>query len=135
MVYRAQDTLKESISFSEEIHHKLAVEAAEKGAVLLKNEDEILPVDESTESLAVIGYMAKEMRYQGAGSSHINPTRLSAPLDYFPDAWYAQGCLENGQTTDALLDEVRAVAQKVDKVIVFAGLPGNCCYCYRLCFV
>lgn len=126
MVYRAQDTLKESISFSEEIHHKLAVEAAEKGAVLLKNEDEILPVDESTESLAVIGYMAKEMRYQGAGSSHINPTRLSAPLDYFPDAWYAQGCLENGQTTDALLDEVRAVAQKVDKGIVFAGLPGNC---------
>lgn len=83
MVYRAQDTLKESISFSEEIHHKLAVEAAEKGAVLLKNEDEILPVDESTESLAVIGYMAKEMRLQGAGSSHINPTRLISSAGLF----------------------------------------------------
>ena len=57
-----------------ERHYELAKRVATESAVLLKNEDSILPVRK--EDVAFIGYMAKEPRYQGAGSSHINPWKI-----------------------------------------------------------
>ena len=59
--------------FDREAHHKMAQKAAEQSIVLLKNENEILPLDEQTK-VAVIGDFAKTPRYQGAGSSVVNPT-------------------------------------------------------------
>ena len=56
-------------------HHRLACLAAERGAVLLKNDGGLLPA--TPEGMVLIGYMARHPRYQGAGSSHINPTRLT----------------------------------------------------------
>lgn len=53
-------------SFNEQAHHALARTIAENGAVLLKNEGDILPVAKS--DIALIGEMARTMRYQGAGS-------------------------------------------------------------------
>ena len=103
-------------------HHALARRAAAEGAVLLKNEGGLLPLAREAR-LAVIGAMARDMRYQGAGSSHINPTRLSQPLDFFPGAMYAPGCDDRGDTTDALLAEAAAAARNADAVLVFAGLP------------
>lgn len=103
-------------------HHALARRAAAEGAVLLKNEGELLPLEEET-PIAVIGAMAGQMRYQGAGSSHINPTRTSQPLDFLPGARYAPGCDDRGDTTDALLAEAAAAAEKARVAVVFAGLP------------
>ena len=60
-------------------HHQLAREAAGRSIVLLKNDDGLLPLARST-TLAVIGAFAENPRYQGAGSSHINPTRLDTAL-------------------------------------------------------
>ncbi len=57
----------------------LAREAAQRAIVLLKNEGDLLPLAPSP--LAVIGGFAHEPRYQGGGSSHVNPTRLDIPLD------------------------------------------------------
>ena len=54
-------------------HHQLARKVAEEGAVLLKNEG-ILPLN--TEDICLIGWMAEDIRYQGAGSSYINPLQL-----------------------------------------------------------
>ena len=105
-----------------EEHNALAGEAAEQGAVLLKNEDGILPLS-GREKLAVIGHMAKDMRFQGSGSSHVHAVRVSQPLSYFRNAAYAEGCDKEGNTSDRLLSEVRKKASESDRVIVFAGLP------------
>lgn len=124
LVLRAAETLRGEAACDYEAHHDLARRAAMEGAVLLKNEDGILPLNENA-SVAVIGAMAKSLRYQGAGSSHINPTKLSQPLDFLPGAVYAPGCDERGDTTDALLAEAQAAARQAEAAVVFAGLPGR----------
>lgn len=124
LVFRAAETLSKKAACDYEAHHALAKRAAAEGAVLLKNEDGILPLQPG-EKIAVIGAMAKELRYQGAGSSHINPTKLPQPLELLPGAVYAPGCDEKGSTTDALLQEVQNAARKAETVVVFAGLPAH----------
>lgn len=124
LVFRAAEALKATASCDYEAHHALAKRAAAEGAVLLKNEDGILPLQQGAK-IAVIGTMAKSPRYQGAGSSHINPTGLSQPLDFLPDAIYAPGCDDRGDTTDALLDEARAAAEQAEVAVIFAGLPDR----------
>ena len=124
LVFRAAEALHENTICDYDAHHTLAKRAAAEGAVLLKNEGGILPLQQGTKS-AVIGAMAKKLRYQGAGSSHLNPTGLSQPLDVLPDAIYAPGCDERGDTTDALLDEARAAAEQMEVAVIFAGLPDR----------
>ena len=108
-----------------EENDRLACEIAEDSAVLLKN-DGILPLDEN-EKLFVCGDLFEKMRYQGAGSSMINPTKLTTPKEAF-DAMgvrytYARGYAENSTTTNgALLREALESAKQFQKVLVFAGL-------------
>ncbi|WP_062517793.1 glycoside hydrolase family 3 C-terminal domain-containing protein [Demequina gelatinilytica] len=117
--------------FDPATHHELARRAAAAGTVLLTN-DGILPL-ERTGSIAVIGAFAKKPRYQGAGSSLVNPTQvdtfLSALRAAVGDAavvHYAPGYdATTGETEEALLDEVRDAARKADVVIVLAGLPQS----------
>ena len=104
-------------------HYDLARRAARESAVLLKNNG-ALPV-ESTDDVVFIGYMAEKLRYQGAGSSHINPWRLTNALDACPGVAYAQGCTENGDTTDELLAEAVDAAKKAKVAVVFAGLTDS----------
>ena len=125
LVFRAAETLSKKAGCDYEAHHALANRAAAEGAVLLKNEGGILPLKQDAK-IAVIGDMAKSLRYQGAGSSHINPTKLAQPLNFLPDAIYASGCDERGDTTDALLAEARAAARQAEIAVVFAGLPDRC---------
>ena len=125
LVFHAAETLSKKAACDYEAHHALAKRAAAEGAVLLKNEGGILPLKQDAK-IAVIGDMAKSLRYQGAGSSHINPTKLAQPLDFLPDAVYAPGCDERGDTTDALLAEARAAARQAEIAVVFAGLPNRC---------
>ena len=103
----------------------LACEIAEDSAVLLKN-DGILPLDEK-EKLFVCGDLFEKMRYQGAGSSMINPTKLTTSKDAFDNMGvrytYARGYAENSTTTNAaLLREALEKAKQYQKVLVFAGL-------------
>ncbi len=124
LVFRAAETLNEQASCDYEAHHALAKRAATEGAVLLKNEGGILPLKQDAK-IAVIGAMAKSIRYQGAGSSHINPTKLSQPLDALPGAVYAPGCDDRGDTTDALLAEAAETAKNAKIAVIFAGLPDQ----------
>lgn len=124
LVLRAAQKREEPGACDHGAHHALAREAAEAGAVLLKNEDGILPLVENAK-IAVVGAMARQMRYQGAGSSHINPLRLSQPLEMLPGAVYAPGCDERGETTEALLLEAADAARSADAAVVFAGLPDH----------
>ena len=120
---RAADTLKSAFECDYDAHHEIARRAAEQGAVLLKNGDGILPLRENAK-IAVIGAMAENMRYQGAGSSHVNARKLSQPLTFLNGA-YAPGCDERGDTSDELIAEAVENAKNADAAVVFAGLPDR----------
>lgn len=124
LVFRAAETLKEKTDCDYEAHHALAKRAAVEGAVLLKNEGGILPLKKDAK-IAVIGAMAKNLRYQGSGSSHINPTKLSQPLDFLPGTLYAPGCDDRGDTTEDLLSQTAKTAQEAEIAVIFAGLPDR----------
>ena len=62
-------------NFDRNAHHQLAKKAAAESMILLKNEKQILPLD-TKKSIAVIGDFAFSPRYQGAGSSMVNPTKV-----------------------------------------------------------
>ncbi len=105
----------------QDAHHALARTIAEQGAVLLKNEGGILPL--SSPDLVLIGHMAKEMRYQGTGSSHINPTRLTNLTDAMPGVPFVDCCDAQGNVTENALREAAQAAKAHEIAIVVAGLP------------
>ncbi|WP_374975797.1 glycoside hydrolase family 3 C-terminal domain-containing protein [Microbacterium trichothecenolyticum] len=114
-------------------HHALAREAAGRAIVLLKNDGGVLPLEKDAK-VAVIGEFAAAPRYQGAGSSMINPTRLDAALDEIRalaagDVAYAQGfsnALEvSADEAAALRDEAVAAASVSDVAVLFLGLPAR----------
>lgn len=111
LVFRANDNLKHRFTRDYIKHNILAKEAACKGAVLLKNNDDLLPLEKDNK-IAIIGNMAKNMRYQGSGSSHINPTKLTSPLDCFKDVLYSDGYDQNGDTNKKLLNEASELSKK-----------------------
>lgn len=115
-------------SFNFEKHHKLAVDIEKECAVLLKNKG-VLPIKQG-ETVAFIGGFAKLPRYQGGGSSHINAFRVSNAFDEakekYDNIFYAQGFSTTQDMTDEnLFNEAIALAKKVKKVVVFAGLPDS----------
>lgn len=141
MVARSQAALAEPAQFDADAHHALAHEVASRTAVLLKNDGGVLPL--AGDALAavaladvvVVGEMARTPRYQGAGSSQVNPTRLVSALDAFaqrgldvpfaPGYRLAEAAGKPGQEqTD---DELRADAVAVatgKTAVVFLGLPA-----------
>lgn len=106
--------------------YHLAVKAAERSAVLLKNEGGALPIAEGAR-VAFIGEFASSPRYQGSGSSHVNSARRSAPLDCAPEGVvYAQGYRAADDEGDpALVAEAVRAAREADVAVLFAGLPDR----------
>ncbi|WEK62054.1 MAG: glycoside hydrolase family 3 C-terminal domain-containing protein [Candidatus Microbacterium colombiense] len=116
-------------------HHALAREAASRSIVLLKNDGAVLPLA-ATQKIAVIGAFAAEPRFQGAGSSLINPTRVDTALDELravggDNVTYAAGfavtggaVAASGRSADDLRDEAVAVAAAAEVAVVLVGLPA-----------
>ncbi|MBR3227482.1 MAG: glycoside hydrolase family 3 protein, partial [Erysipelotrichaceae bacterium] len=121
---KAAETLRKECRTDYHKHHELAVEVAEKGAVLLKNDRDLLPLKEDGRIL-ICGSMAKRSRYQGSGSSHVNPLEMEEPIDFLQRYEYVQGCDEHGDTNEELLKELSDKARTAETVIIFAGLPGH----------
>lgn len=124
LVQRYENNQK-GIDVDWEAHNALAAEIAEDCAVLLKN-DGVLPLDKD-ESVLVIGDLFDKMRYQGAGSSMINPTYLTTPKTAFDkqkvEYKFCRGYAENAlEPNEKLIAEAVAYANDYDKVLVFAGL-------------
>lgn len=114
--------------FDREEHHRRAKETALKTMVLLKNENNILPLDAS-KKIAFIGEYAKKPRYQGGGSSHINSYRVTDAYSCSLEncgVTYAQGFgTDDINITAELVDEALRVAADADIAVVFAGLPES----------
>lgn len=114
-------------TFDVEAHHKLARKAAEESIVLLKNQDNILPLKPGTK-VAVIGDFARKPRYQGAGSSLVNPAKEpEAILDMIGEydivmVSYEQGYVRNRPPKMDLLRKAKEAAKSADVVLFFGGL-------------
>ena len=114
--------------FTMEKDHEEAQHIAEESMVLLKNENHILPL-KTSEKAAFIGGFARNTRFQGGGSSHINCFKTTNVLDSVPcDAQvvYAEGFPADRDFYDKVLaDEAVKAAAEADKAVIFAGLPES----------
>ena len=124
LVEKGIEAVKDDVQLSLQNNFELARKIAEESAVLLKNEDHILPILDRKKT-AFIGFMAEQSRYQGAGSSHINPWKLVSATEACPEVAYVKGCREDGSTDDVLIKEAVALAKTKEKVVVFAGLTDS----------
>lgn len=119
---------RDGYRYDVDAHNEIARQAAVESMVLLKNEDATLPVAKGAK-IAVIGEFARTPRYQGAGSSLINPTKLTSFLDALEErgvaADFAPGFTLDDEAQDpALTEQAVTAAQQADVVLLFLGLPA-----------
>lgn len=119
---------RDGYQYDVDAHNEVARQAAVESMVLLKNEDATLPVAKGAK-IAVIGEFARTPRYQGAGSSLINPTKLTSFLDAIEErgvaADFAPGfTLDDAAQDPALTEQAVTAAQQADVVLLFLGLPA-----------
>ena len=119
---------RDGYRYDVDAHNEIARQAAVESMVLLKNEDATLPVAKGAK-IAVIGEFARTPRYQGAGSSLINPTKLTSFLDAIEErgvaADFAPGfTLDDAAQDPALTEQAVTAAQQADVVLLFLGLPA-----------
>ncbi|MCI9632311.1 MAG: glycosyl hydrolase [Ruminococcus sp.] len=125
---------KEAKEINMELHHELAAAASAESAVLLKNEDHILPIEtDKVKKIAVIGRLAKEPAYQGSGCAVVNPVKVEIPFDCIKEeceniadgrqieVCYAEGYDRDGKTSKALLESAGKAAANADIVFLFVG--------------
>lgn len=114
--------------WDKEKDNRLAREIERECIVLLKNDEDILPLSK-TEKVAFIGEFAEKPRYQGGGSSHINSFDSLSALDAVKgvcDVEYARGYDSSADIIDEkLIAEAVSLAEKSDKAVIFAGLPDS----------
>ncbi|GAA4843097.1 glycoside hydrolase family 3 C-terminal domain-containing protein [Paenibacillus vulneris] len=103
-------------------HHEMARQVAEEGIVLLKNENALLPLAKQVK-VAVLGEFAVKPRFQGGGSSHMNPAKLDIPLheiSKFANTVYGRG-YEGDSDSEEYIKEACELAAGQDAVILFVG--------------
>ncbi len=127
--FECKDKESKGYAIDFEKNHKIARKAAAESAVLLKNNDSLLPLLE-TDSVAVIGALAKKIRYQGSGSSHINPPKTVSFVEAMKKAGqsftYAQGYnIKGNGYSKKLIDEACKAAKGKKAVLVFVGLTDS----------
>jgi beta-glucosidase len=124
LVDRAVAHLDANATYDADAHHALAREVAGRGVVLLKNEGDLLPLAPEGQSIAVIGEYARTPRYQGGGSSQINPTRLDTALAEITaltsaTVTFAPGYTVEGWPSAKLIAEAAEAAANSDVAVVF----------------
>lgn len=117
----------EITKFDIEKHHEIARKAAGESIILLENKNDILPLENKTK-VAIIGDFAFTPRYQGAGSSIVNTTKLDSIISSIDEYKNLEvvakslGYERVDNINDELLKEALEVAKKADVVILAFGL-------------
>lgn len=131
IIFRYTENRDEKAVFDYEKDHKAAAEIEAECMVLLKNENEILPLT-SDKKIAFIGKYAKTPRYQGGGSSHINSWKVESALDAakeipeLANVTFAEGYQdERDEVVEVLQSEAVKTAAEADVAVLFLGLPDN----------
>ena len=132
LILKSEEVLKSDYEYDQNEHHQLAHQVASESIVLLKNENHILPL-ELQGKIAIIGDFAENPRYQGAGSSQINPTRLDSALEAIKNKAgdkctisYAKGFNTKKDAHDQdLFEEALDASRNADQTILFVGLPPS----------
>ena len=131
IIFRYTENRDEKAVFDYEKDHKAAAEIEAECIVLLKNENEILPLT-SDKKIAFIGKYAKTPRYQGGGSSHINSWKVESALEAakeiqeLANVTFAEGYQdEKDEVVEALQSEAVKAAAEADVAVLFLGLPDN----------
>lgn len=129
-IFKAYENIGNSdeFKFDRNIHHDISTKIAEETFVLLKNEDNTLPLKKN-QKIAVIGGYAKKPRFQGGGSAHINCSKITGFLeaceaDKEVNITYSEGFSTDRDFYDeALCKEAVENAKSSDVAVIFAGLP------------
>ena len=126
LIARAADALDPHAQVDLSANHELARSAAEEACVLLKNDNSLLPLN-PTQEVLVMGGLAQKTRYQGSGSSLINPTQLEQPLDEIQGLGgdkvaFAEGYSVSGNQDAALIADALARAESAERLVVVVGL-------------
>ncbi|HOM74636.1 MAG TPA: glycoside hydrolase family 3 C-terminal domain-containing protein [Fervidobacterium sp.] len=132
IVFKAIDNRKHDATYDKDAHHKLARKIASESMVLLKNDDKILPLKKEGK-IAIIGAFAKPPRYQGGGSSHVNPTKIDNALEEIQkivqgnaEILYADGYKMDSEEIDqSLIQKAVEIAKSSNVAVIFAGLPEH----------
>ncbi|HAS37523.1 MAG TPA: glycosyl hydrolase, partial [Ruminococcaceae bacterium] len=132
IILRGKANKKPGYKYDVKAHNLLARQIAEQSMVLLKNEDNILPLKRvEGEYVAVIGSFVDNPRYQGAGSSIINPTMIDSGRRAFNNSpisvKFADGYDRSGKrkNEDAYITEACNLAKNASKAVVFIGLTDD----------
>ncbi|MGM0500286.1 MAG: beta-glucosidase [Bacillota bacterium] len=138
LILKTQAAKKENLELPAAEHHQLAKEIAGETIILLKNQGSLLPLTEAKleakESMLVVGEMAQKVRYQGIGSSQVNPTRLDTHYQALEDKFgeilelhYTPGYSSEAEPeeNEALKEKALRVAENKDYLIIYAGLPDK----------
>lgn len=118
--------MKRGQRFDTEAHHAMAMKASEQSIVLLKNEENILPLKKGAK-VALIGDFAEKPRYQGAGSSVVNPTKVDSIREAISQfdvecAGFAKGYNRVGPPAEDLENEACKLAENAEIVLLCIGL-------------
>ncbi len=123
--YKYLENAKPDTPWNKEADHLLSAQIASECMVLLKNEDNLLPLSKK-DDVAFIGEFAQKPRFQGGGSSHINCFRTTSALEAAQGmkVTYAQGySIAADEATDEMIAEAVEKAKAAKAAVVFAGLP------------
>lgn len=126
LIFTTEVAFNNSSEIDFNTHHTVAQQVAEESIVLLKNEGNILPFHKGMK-VAIIGDFAKDPRYQGAGSSIVNPTRLDNVLDSFEQTGlvnigFEPGFERYGKKDLKKLQKACTLAKGADVVLFYMGL-------------
>ena len=131
VIFRYTENRDENAVFEYEKDHKAAADIAAECMVLLKNDNHILPLN-AEKKIAFIGKYAREPRYQGGGSSHINSWKVESALEAakaipeLANVTFAEGYQdEKDEVVKDLQDEAVRTAADADVAVLFLGLPDN----------
>tara|TARA_B100000900_G_scaffold178690_1_gene151460 strand:+ start:1006 stop:3132 length:2127 start_codon:yes stop_codon:yes gene_type:complete len=120
-------------SINNKQHYETAYKVASEGVVLLKNRDDLLPIEKNKQiTIAVIGENAEKSMSVGGGSSELKADKEISPLLGIKKEFknsvvkYAKGYSSNSNDNpDKLKKEALSIAKHADIVLFIGGLNKN----------